>query len=113
MDVIARINEIMKAQGISRYELAKLSGLSSSTLANMKRRNTVPTIATLEELCSALIISLSQFFAGEDTEFYPVDGSQREFLDLLLILDTEQQKALLNFVKTMIPSNDDEKTSRQ
>lgn len=104
MDVIARINEIMKAQGLSRYELARLSGLSSSTLANMKRRNTVPTIATLEELCSALNISLSQFFADENTEFYPVDRSQREFLDLLLILDSEQQKALLNFVKTMIPS---------
>ncbi|HIZ08047.1 MAG TPA: helix-turn-helix transcriptional regulator, partial [Candidatus Eubacterium avistercoris] len=51
MDVIARINEIMKQQGLTTYQLSKKSGLSQSTLANMNTRNTTPTIPTLESIC--------------------------------------------------------------
>ena len=103
MDVIARINEIMKQQGLTNYQLAKISGLSQSTLTNMSTRNTTPTIPTLENICDSLNISLSQFFADESTDFYPVDKRQREVLDLFIRLDNNQQEAILNLIRTMKP----------
>lgn len=42
MDVIQRIDDIMKERGWSYYKLSVESGLSSSTITNIYRRNTVP-----------------------------------------------------------------------
>ena len=103
MDVIARINEIMKQQGLTTYQLAKISGLSQSTLANMNTRNTTPTIPTLESICDSLNMSLCQFFADDSTDFYPVSGHQREVLDLFIRLDEDQQEAILHLLQTIRP----------
>ena len=66
MDTIERIRHHMQIRGWSEYRLAKESGLSQSTIANIFRRNTLPSIPTLEIICRAFGISLSQFFADED-----------------------------------------------
>ena len=42
MDVIKKIDDLMKERHWSDYKLAIESGLSSSTIANIHRRNTVP-----------------------------------------------------------------------
>ena len=106
MDVIKRINDIMKNQGMTRYQLAKISGLSQSTLSNMNTRNTTPSIPTIEMICNALNISLSQFFAGDNEYMYPVDYKQKELLDLFIMLDNEQQDAILNVARHMYPKKD-------
>ena len=48
MDVLKRIDEIMRKQHLNDYQLSKLSGLSTSTISNMRKRNTIPSIATLD-----------------------------------------------------------------
>ncbi|MCU6761817.1 HTH-type transcriptional regulator PuuR [uncultured Roseburia sp.] len=103
MDVIARINEIMKKQGLTPYQFAKLSGLSQSTISNMSTRNTIPSVPTIESICEYLNISLAQFFADEGTDFYPVDDRQREVLDIFILLDTQQQEAILSLLRSMKP----------
>ena len=103
MDVMARLNEIMEKQGLTQYQLSKLSGLAQSTLSNISARNTIPSIPTSESICDFFNISLAQFFADENTEFYPVDKEQREMLDLFLLLDDKQKTAMLNLMRTMKP----------
>ncbi len=103
MDVISRISELMKKQGLTRYQLAKLSGLSQSTIANMYQRNTIPSVATIETICQVFDISLPQFFAQEDDQFFPMNEKQREVMDLYLLLDSEQQDAVLSIMKNMNP----------
>ena len=44
------------------YKLAKEAELSWSTVRNIFKRNTNPTISILEIMCKTLDISLSQFF---------------------------------------------------
>lgn len=63
MDIHEKLRELARAQGWSEYRLAKESGLSESTIANIFRRSTVPSIPTLEAICTGLGITLSQFFA--------------------------------------------------
>lgn len=101
MDVIARINEIMKQQGLTEYKLAKLSKLSPSTIKNIKARNTVPSITTLESICNTFNMTLSQFFADKDTGFYPLTPRQAQCIDLILMLDETQQQALIEFIRAM------------
>ena len=63
MDVTKHIEELMDQRGWTVYRLGKESGISQSTLAHVFRRDSAPTIATLEIICRAFGITLSQFFA--------------------------------------------------
>ena len=66
MDVLSRIKTLMEARGWIAYRLASEAGLTESTIQNLFRRNGIPTLPTLEAVCSAFGITLSQFFADDD-----------------------------------------------
>lgn len=59
---IKRIRELMEKNDFNPYRLAKKSGVSLSTLTSMFEKNTEPHIQTLDKICSACGISVSQFF---------------------------------------------------
>ena len=101
MDVLKRINEIMEKQELTDYQLSKISGLSSSTISNMRQRNTVPSVPTLELICNALHITLSQFFVDEDTQFFPVTPLQREMINEFIFLSKQQQQIIVDLLKSM------------
>ena len=63
MDVQKRIKDLMELRGWTDYRLAKEAGLSHSTVTNIFKRNNAPTIPTLESICKAFGITLSQFFS--------------------------------------------------
>mgnify|MGYP002582126841 CR=1 FL=1 len=66
----------MKERGWSDYRLAQNSKLSSSTIANIRSRNTVPSVVTLESICNAFGITLAQFFADKNNPFYSVEEAE-------------------------------------
>ena len=69
MDTNQRLRRLLDERGWTEYKLSKVCGLSQSTLANIFKRNTVPSITTLEVICKGFGITLSQFFAdGEMVE---------------------------------------------
>lgn len=92
MDAKARIKQLMEIKNITEYRLAKLSGLSQSTISNIFNRNTAPTIPTIEAICNGLGISMSQFFSDDDAEA-PVylTFEQRVFFNEWLSLSPEQK----------------------
>lgn len=99
MDTNSRLRQLMAERGWTAYRLAKASGLSESTLANIFKRNTVPSIATLEAVCSAFGISLAQFFAeGEMVELTP---ELKELFDNWVPLTPEQKQAALQMIRAM------------
>ena len=51
MDTHERLRQLLKERKWTEYRLAKKCGLSESTLANIFKRNTVPSIPTLEAIC--------------------------------------------------------------
>lgn len=79
MDVIAKIDSLMQERNWTDYRLAQESGLASSTIANLRRRHTVPSIATLESICNAFGITLSQFFAEGDSSVSLSDEQRQMF----------------------------------
>lgn len=101
MDVIKRIDELKNERGWSDYTLASKSGLSSSTIANMHRRRTVPSVATLNMICSAFGITLSQFF-NEDNECIPVNDEQADFIKKWSMLTDSQKKIVSDVMNEFI-----------
>ncbi|GEM_PF-738971 len=72
MDVIKHLRELQTEYGLTDYKIAKAAGLSSGTVSNILKRNTYPRIDTLENICKAFGLTLSQFFAeGELVELTP------------------------------------------
>ena len=93
MDVLERLQALMNARGWTMYRLAKESGLTESTIANIYRRNAIPSIDTLERICRGFGITLSQFFAeGEMVELTP---ELKELFDNWVNLTPEQMQKLL------------------
>lgn len=98
MDVLERLRKLLQERGWSEYRLAQVSGLNESTISNIYRRNTLPTIPTLEAICKAFGITLSQFFAESDmVEMTP---DVKELLDAWVSLTPEQKRIVLQVAKS-------------
>lgn len=99
MDTHERLRQLLNERGWSEYKLAKRCGLSESTVANIFRRNTVPSIATLETICSGFGITMSQFFAeGDMIEITP---ELKELFENWVNLTPEQKEAANQMLKAM------------
>lgn len=99
MDILNRINELLDAQGWTKYKLAKESGLAQSTIINIFNYNNVPSFVTLEAICKAFGITLAQFFAEGD--MIELSDSLKEFIKEWKLLTAEQKDALMQIMKTM------------
>lgn len=98
MDILERLRGLLDERGWTEYRLAKECGLSESTIANIFRRNSVPSITTLESICNGFGITLSQFFAdGDMVELTP---QAKELFDNWVTLTPEQKNAVLTMVRT-------------
>ena len=99
MNTIARIKVLLNERGWTPYRLAKEAGLPDATIGNIFRRNTLPTLPTLEAVCNAFGITLSQFFAeGEMVELSP---DLKELFDNWVNLTAKQKEAAINMLKAM------------
>ena len=79
--VIQRIIELCEIRGISVYRLSIDSEIPSTTLNNMIRNDTLPTIPTIEKICGAFGITLGQFFTSEEI-YSSLTEEQQELLEL-------------------------------
>lgn len=62
MDTKVRLQELMDERGWTIYRVAKEADIPWSTIRNMFKRNTEPSIQTLEAICNGMGITLPQFF---------------------------------------------------
>lgn len=97
VDTHARIRQLMQERGWTEYRLAKESGLSQSTIANLFSRNTVPSISTLESICNGLGITLGQFFS--DGNLVELSAEQKDFFDLWASLTADEKDLIEQIVR--------------
>lgn len=103
MDTNDRLKQLLDERGWSMYRLSKNCGLSESTISNIYKRNTVPSITTLESICSGFGITLSQFFAdGEMVELTP---ELKELFENWVNLTADQKAAVLQMLRSMNNQN--------
>ncbi|MGM9571707.1 MAG: helix-turn-helix domain-containing protein [bacterium] len=99
MNVTQKIKQLAESRGWTEYRLVKESGLASSTIANIYHRNTIPSIPTLEILCRAFGITLSQFFSEDD--MVALSPEQAQLLEHWAVITPEQRSILIKLLKTL------------
>lgn len=103
MDTHTRLHQLLKERGWTEYKLSKECGLAQSTIGNIFRRNTVPSVATLETICTGFGITLAQFFAEGD--MVELNTETKELFDYWLYLTPSQKAATLQMLKAMSHDN--------
>ena len=98
--VLETITGYREERGWSEYQLAEKSGLPQSTISSWYRKNMLPTIPSLEKLCTAFGISMSQFFADKHDPIHLTE-QQAEMFCHWNRLNKEQKECLLQFIKTI------------
>ncbi|MCR5505383.1 MAG: helix-turn-helix transcriptional regulator [Bacilli bacterium] len=101
MDVLQKIKVLQRERGWSTYRLAYESGITQSTLSNMFTRGTCPTIETLEQICEAFGITLSEFFRNVDDLFY-LSKEEKEIIQKYRLLSGNEKKGIGNLITTLV-----------
>lgn len=99
-DILSVITAHREQRGWSEYQLAERSGLPQSTISSWYRKSTVPTLPSLDKICDAYGITLSQLFAEGDTAVVLTE-SQRQLLERWSRLSPEQQAAIFALIDQM------------
>lgn len=95
---LERIEELCKKRGWSHYKLAKEMKDSANNISNLFRRTTTPSISTLRRVCSAMGITLSEFYGGDGVST-TLTQDQKELLDHFSILDSRNKSKAIAYVK--------------
>ncbi len=96
-DILAVITEYRQARGWTEYQLSERSGLPQSTISSWYRKSMVPTVPSLERICGAFGITLSQLFAEGD-EPVALSEDQRRLLERWSMLSQEQKSAIFQLI---------------
>ena len=98
MDVLEKLKKLQSDFGWSDYRIAKEAGLAPGTVSNVYKRNNVPNLTTLESICRGFHITLSQFFAENDSiELTP---ELKELFDNWIKLSDEKREIILQLIKS-------------
>ena len=101
MDVLKKIKKLQEEKGLNKTQLAKIANLSPNTIHSLYKRNNQPTIYTLEALCKAFGITLSQFFADSNIPL-SLTPEQTCLLEYWNGMSDKYKEAVMNFIKGIV-----------
>ena len=103
-DIIARIDDIKKAKHITDYTICKRKGRRQGTLSIMRKRKTMPSIPTLEDICEGLGVTLSDFFVMDTIPVYEnqLNEDEAEVVKIMRSDAGRRAKALLKYARYLL-----------
>ncbi len=105
IDILNRIIELRKEKGWSEYKLSVESGIPQSTISSWFRKNAQPSLLSIEAICNAFGITMSQFFTESDSSIIELTDTQINLLSQFSHLSKEQQNSLIDFLSTFDHQN--------
>lgn len=103
MDISARIKELRTMYNLKSGEFAGQLGITPVYLSYLEGGSKKPSLETLEKICSALGITLSEFFAENIT----LTPEATQLMNIVKKLDSPKVKLLLsmaeNLYKPIVP----------
>lgn len=97
-----RIKQLRNERSLSQERLALNAGITPAYLGLVERGKRNATVATVERVCGALNISLSEFFAPADSPTQVEDEVGRQILCQLNGLSDEEKQSFLQLVKQVL-----------
>lgn len=95
--IAGNIIELCEKRGISKYRLAQMTGIAQSSLGRIMAKESLPSLPTLEKICEALDITLSQFFWEEKPD--DLTEPQSEVLKIWNNLNAREQEVVLAMLR--------------
>ena len=92
-----KITSICEKRDISKDRLSQLSGISQSSLGRIMAQENLPSLITLEKICIALGVTLSQFFQEGNSE--NLTEKQKEVLGIWNDLSTNEQETVMSMLR--------------
>lgn len=101
MKVAKKIREARIAKNMTQMQLADAMGVSYQAVSNWERGNSMPDISKLEDLCTALDISVSELLGMEEkgtaavvkiVDDQKTELSPEEFMDIIPVMPPKQVK---------------------
>lgn len=102
MTILERIIQLRKERDWTEYRLSEESGIPQSTISSWFVKNVKPSSRSLEKICKAFNITMSQFFSFEN-EPVTLTEKQRQVLDNWNKLNQKQQDIILELLTSMLP----------
>ncbi len=97
INVVERINELMRLKKWTAYELSNQTGISTNTIYDWNKIGATPTMHSIISICDAMDISLEQFFCGGE---YRYSDEENAVLAKWVGLTDAEKVAVLNLMKT-------------
>ena len=94
MDILSKIKVLQGERGWTDYKLAQKANISSATLSSIFNRESLPKLETMQCICNAFGLTLSQFFL-EDEKVEILSETEKEMLKCFRKLSPKQQRALI------------------
>lgn len=102
-DILERILQERLSRNWTEYMLAQRAGLPQSTISTWYRKDMQPSVASLEKICNAFHISLSQFFADyQGSPSTVLNSDQKQLLTVWDQLTEEQRQAVFHMLKSFV-----------
>ena len=92
-----RITEFREKKGITVNRLATLSGFSQSHIRDIELGKKIPSVETLYQICTALGVTLKDFFDDESENLLQNDPIVRRIYQM----NDKQRETLLAFLNTV------------
>ena len=111
MNVLEKLRSLMVEHRINENQLAKLSGVPQSTINSLFKKYNTPSIATLEQLCKAFDLTLSDFFyqieASNESPFelappQKTDQDYQSIVTLAQSLNSTQKKLVTAMIRELL-----------
>ncbi len=98
IDYGAKFLELRKKNKLSQKDLATIAEVGQTTISEIEAGKKSPTAITIEKVCLALNITLSEFFAEERPELEP---ELRRLMETARKLSPEQIEHLQKLLESM------------
>lgn len=99
-EVLATIRKYQYERGWTDYQLSERTGIPQSTISSWFCKGAIPTVPSLERVCAAFGITLSQLFAGEE-DAVTLTPTQKVLLERWDRLSESQQTAVFQIIDNM------------
>ncbi|MCM1265307.1 MAG: helix-turn-helix transcriptional regulator [Candidatus Gastranaerophilales bacterium] len=92
------IRVLRKEKGLTQSEVAEIIGVSSQHYSRIERGEYTPGLQTFLKLVDVLDLDISRLKLNGESK---ISSTMYEILELLTRFNNTQQKAVLNFLRTM------------
>jgi transcriptional regulator with XRE-family HTH domain len=100
-EILQKITDLCQEREWSLYKLAKESHISYSTLNNLFIRDNIPTVPTIQKICYAFQITMSEFFETPTETYDNLTEEEQLLVNAWNELQGSDRQLLMSYIRSL------------